>query len=348
MVPQCRVAVDRHRRATGAARAGPAARTFRGAGVAFARAMDLARRPRRRILSRLLFLTSFPGRIVSAMTLRSSALRFTLVLSLLPSTAFAGAWLLPPGDWSSEIRGTFLNADTYRNGDGDRMPFPDGGVLEQRTLSAWNEFGWKKRLGVFVSIPFVNTSRRFGDDTRLPAQTVFGDLQLGARYALMNGPTAMTLNAIWKAPMGYNREIQPAPGTGQQDVGGTLAFGAPIGGSGFVEVEAGYLYRFEAPADQIIASAGAGWWFGPLLIGGRYMGAAAAGDGDTPANKLTEHLVGPVVLYRIDDHLDLSAGSLHTAAAENAIHADRVYVALTVKQSGLHRLQGFLGNAQKP
>jgi hypothetical protein len=283
------------------------------------------------------------------MTSSLRALRFALVLAaLLPSTAFAGAWLLPPGDWASDIRGTFFNADTYRNADGDRVPLAGGGALEQRSMSAWNEFGWKKSLSVFVAMPYVSTTRRFAGESRLPAQTVLGDMQLGARYAIKGGATALALNATWKAPLGYNREIQPAPGTGQQDVAGTLAFGAPIGGRGFIEAEAGYRYRFEAPADQLIASAGAGFWFGHLLIGGRYEGAAAAGDGETPADKVSEHLAGPVVLYRIDDSIDLSAGSLHTAAGENALHADRVYVALTLKRSGLNRLQGFLGNAQQP
>jgi hypothetical protein len=283
------------------------------------------------------------------MTSSVRALRFALVLSaLLPSTALAGAWLLPPGDWSTEIRGSFFNADTYRNIDGDRATLPGGGVMEQRSLSAWNEFGWKDHLGVMVAIPFVSTSRRFADDSRLPSQTVLGDMVLGARYALKGGATALALNAMWKAPMGYNRLIQPAPGTGQQDLTGTLAFGAPIGSSGFIELEAGYRYRFDAPADQIVAAGNAGFWIGNLLIGGRYEGAAAAGDGETPTDKITEHLAGPVFLYRVDDHIDLSAGSMHTAAGENALHADRVYVALTVKQSALGRLQGLLGNAQRP
>jgi hypothetical protein len=276
------------------------------------------------------------------------ALGLALVLSSLPSTALAGAWLLPPGDWVSEIRGTFFNADTYRNGAGERVAFPDGGVIEQRSLMALSEFGWKDHLSVLIGVPFVSTSQRFADDSRFPTQTVFGDMRLGARYALKRGATALAINAVWNAPMGYNREIQPAPGTGTQDFAGTLAFGAPIGANGFVELEAGYNYRFEDPADQMLASASAGYWFGPLLVGGRYHGALAAGDGETPGDKITEHLAGPIVVYRVDDHLDLVAGSFHTAAGENALHADRVYVALTVKQSSLHRLQGFLGNAQRP
>lgn len=285
------------------------------------------------------------------MTSRSRALRIAFALALFalsPSTAAAGAWLLPPGDWASDIRGTFFNADTYYDVDGERTRLPQGGAIEQRMLAAWSEFGWTSRMAVFMAMPYVSTTRRFADDTRLPAQTVLGDMRLGARYALKGGATALSVNATWKAPLGYNRDIEPAPGLGQQDMAGTLAFGAPLAGRGFIEVEAGYNYRFEAPADQIVASANGGVWFGRLLIGGRYDGAAAAGDGDTPADKITEHLVGPVFLYRVDDHIDLSAGSLHTAAGENVPHTNRVYVALTVKESGLNRLQGLFGNAQQP
>lgn len=280
---------------------------------------------------------------------RALRLAFALALFMLPpSTAAAAAWLLPPGDWASDIRGTFFNAETYYDADGERTRFEQGGVLEQRALEAWNEFGWKPRIAVFMAMPFVSTTRRFADDTRLPAQTVLGDMRLGARYAIKGGATALSANAIWKAPLGYNREIQPAPGLGQQDVTGTLAFGAPVAGRGFVEIEGGYRYRFEAPADQMVARANAGMWFGRLLVGGRYDGALAAGGGDTTADEISEHLVGPVFLYRVDDHIDLSAGSLHTAAGENVTHMNRVYVALTVKESGLHRLQGFFGNAQSP
>ena len=58
------------------------------------------------------------------MTSRSRALRIAFALALFalsPSTAAAGAWLLPPGDWASDIRGTFFNADTYYNVDGEQL-----------------------------------------------------------------------------------------------------------------------------------------------------------------------------------------------------------------------------------
>ena len=58
------------------------------------------------------------------------------------------------------------------------------------------------------------------------------------------------------------------------------------------------------------------------------------------------HLAGPVLLYRVDDRLDLMAGSWSTAAARYAPHYDQVYVALAFKQTKLNRAQGFLGGLQ--
>jgi len=58
--------------------------------------------------------------------------------------------------------------------------------------------------------------------------------------------------------------------------------------------------------------------------------------------------MGPYLLLRVDDRLDLTAGSWSTAMAKNALHYDQIYVALTFKQTKLNRLQGFLGGTQAP
>ena len=136
-----------------------------------------------------------------------------------------------------------------------------------------------------------------------------------------------------------------------------------------------------APTDQMLASATAGFWIGhSLLLGGHYEGSFARRswyrgvatliDLNGPLPKLTQlspfdplpgeaapgsssdevsvHLAGPQLLYRLDDRLDLIAGSMHTMSAKNALHVDRFYVAVAVKQTKLNRLQGLLGSTSKP
>jgi len=89
------------------------------------------------------------------------------------------------------------------------------------------------------------------------------------------------------------------------------------------------------------------WVTGPILVGGQYRGQLA-GEGDNPTRDSDRHLVGPVVLYRVDDKLDMFVTTLHTASAKNAIHTDAIYVGMSFKQTKLDRLQGFLGTMKQP
>ena len=122
-------------------------------------------------------------------------------------------------------------------------------------------------------------------------------------------------------------------------------------------------------------SADAGFWLTrTIFLGGRYSGLTVAfvqgtydSLGQAPVTAATKdliaaikseararelsqsvHLVGPVIVWRVDDRLDLTAGSFSTAFARNALHYDQVYVALTFKQTSLNRLQGFLGGTKAP
>ena len=95
-------------------------------------------------------------------------------------------------------------------------------------------------------------------------------------------------------------------------------------------------------------SADAGFWVSKsLLLGGRWIGMFNVSHGFLmPAQNV--QLLGPVVVWRVDERLDLMAGSWSTAAGKNTLHYDQVYVALTFKQTRLNRLQGFLGGTKAP
>ena len=95
-------------------------------------------------------------------------------------------------------------------------------------------------------------------------------------------------------------------------------------------------------------SADLGIWITPsLLVGGRWIGSFNLSHGFLmPAQNV--QLLGPVVVWRVDERLDLMAGSWSTAMGKNTLHYDQVYVALTFKQTKLNRLQGFLGGTKAP
>jgi hypothetical protein len=302
--------------------------------------------------------------------------------AVLPARARAEAWVPMPGEYAWDFRAGHFSADDFHGTDGTRSTLTLGGLDERRSLRAAGEIGWKKGLAFFAHAPLVSATRRSGFENLSWTDTGFGDLVAGLRLQLgPRGASALAVEASWKAPLGYStsarlgrssvafldttlgkglapgdsanliRNAGPSRlGEGQQDLQGLMWWGAPTPGlPGFLELGGGYRYRFDAPADQMLARARLGLWLGSsLLVAGIYEGEIAVGDGDLTADEITQHLAGPLVVWRVDDALDVFAGSMHTAAAENALHRDQFYAGVSLRQIGLNRVQGLTGGTKRP
>ena len=303
----------------------------------------------------------------------------TLLLSLtVGHRAHAGPWSLAPGEFYTELRGGWFSADTYHDPDGGRLFLAGGGLWEQRSLTSHTEFGWKPRLNFVFGIPILSVSRTLDPDRRdLFTQTGLGDAQIGLRYKIFSGPAAAAFQVDWKAPLSYERSGflshadsvaagdasgdgdsldanvarqlgSPVLGDGQQDVTFSLLYGGPLTKSGFFQVSGGYKYRFEKPKDQIVLAADVGYWVtSSIFLAGRYQGEMA-GNGARPTDEPDVQRVGPWLVYRIDDHMDLFAGSLSTFSANNTLHTDEIQVGFAFRHTKLDRLQGFLGGMAAP
>jgi hypothetical protein len=270
-----------------------------------------------------------------------------LASGILPGVASAGAWLLAPGEYYSEFRGSFRSASTFHDNGGERQAFPGGGLREERELVSYNELGWKKSATFILAIPALSRTVRF--DRSSFTQTGLADINLGLRLKLIGGATAVAVQADWTAPLGYDRDAFPALGSGQQDATGRLLFGTALLGRGFIDVASGYRYRFESPLDELLISGDLGVWIGPsFLAAGHYAYTKSVGTATVPEQEIETHLAGPQLTYRVDDRLDVFAGSTHTASARNALHADRYYVGVALKRTALGPLQGFLGGKRRP
>jgi len=315
---------------------------------------------------------------MSARAALSALILSTLVSIGLSCPVHAGPWLPAPGEYYTELRGGLFSADSYHNLDGDRVSFP--GKWEQRSVLSYTEMGWKKKISFVLAAPLVSSTVRV-DDAVL-TRTALGDLLVGFRYRLRQGPSALALEFDWSTPLGYSRQT-PLIGDGLQQLSLSALYGTALGKRGFLQAGAGYGYRFFSitrkkhdfkdaagvsldpqplteSADRwgmpFTASADLGFWVTrTLLVGGRYSGTMTTSHGDLypweggdwlPHADI--HLAGPVLVYRVDDRLDLVAGSWSTAMAKNWVHFDQAYVALVFKQTKLNRLQGFLGSAKNP
>lgn len=306
-------------------------------------------------------------------------LGMTLLLVFGSATAArAGAWTLAPGEYASTFRSGIYSADTYHDPNGDRAFLFGGGEQEQRSLLSFNELGWKKNLSFILGIPVSSVTRRQVSGPALPTATGFADALIGFKYRLANGGTAAALELGWRPPLSYERNLflthqdsircgdadgdgdsldancvrqtgEARLGDGINDVSLALHLGSAITSRGFVQASGGYRYRFEDPDDQVVVTADAGVWITrSLLLAGQYVGEFASTNSERLTDKISRQRAGPTLLLRVDDRLDVFAGSMHTADARNTLHTDEYHVGITFKQTGLHRLQGFLGGVASP
>ena len=274
------------------------------------------------------------------------------LFTVLASSSWAGPWVLSPNEFHSDIRGSYFSTETYRDAAGERPPLVGGGVYESRAIRWSTELGWRKGMSFAFDIPFESITRQFDPNPEF-SRTGLSDLMVGFNWGILSGSTALALEADWKAPLGYNRRVSTPLGNGRQEAIGILHFGRELPGLGaFVQLQGGYralLERSDDPAlpkDQTLLGADLGWWVGPsLLLSGTYRGRMESNDAAFP---VTAHRVGPQVLYRVDEHLDVFAGSLHTAKGENVMHIDEFYAGIATKKTALGALQGFLGGMKRP
>jgi hypothetical protein len=310
------------------------------------------------------------------MSARAASLALILSLLSLPVAfrcAQAGPWLPAPGEYCVELRGGLFSADSYHNDDGDRLSLD--GKWEERSVRATVELGWKKRASFFMTAPFISATQRYATGTR--TSTGLEDIRLGLRYRLHQGASALAAEFDWQGPLGYDRTSSvfgdPLRDGGLEQISLSLLYGTPLTKRGFFQMGLGGGYRYlalggsgkhvtnpedpEAPViDEaknrwgvpLLGSADLGLWLTDrILVAGRWSGTTTASHGDLYPER-TVHLAGPMLLYRVDDRLDLVAGSWSTAIAHDAPHYDQAYVGIVFKQTKLNRTQGFLGGLKTP
>ena len=300
----------------------------------------------------------------------------SIAISLLVATAtnaFAGAWNLEPGEYYSQIYGSVFSSDTYYDQHGDRAFLHGNGLWEERSLVSYNELGWKPKISFILGIPVKSVTRQLGGPEPQVLATATGpaDGIIGFRYRLANGQRALAVEVDWITPLSYERnrtlaKISPADsmiaaqdsnafrqlsepvlGDGVQNVAFNLNFGLELH-RGFFEGYGGFKYRFEAPTNQVLLGADLGFYLTKgILVAGRYRGLIAS-QADDPTAEPVEHRAGPVLLYRVDQHMDLFLASMHTFAGTNTLHTDEIYAGFAFKQTKLNRLQGYLGGVSPP
>ncbi len=269
----------------------------------------------------------------------------------LPVSAFAldgGAWTVSPGEWYSEVSASRLYASSRFLADSRNAALPAQGRFQQFDAVSYSEIGWLKDLSFALAVPFSSRSVRRGSGT----ETVSGlsDLEIGLRYRLRPDAPGLVFEGAWQAPAGYNKYLDPRLGDGRQKFFGAIHAGTRLPGvPGFVQASRGFFFVSEDGELYWRTRVEAGVWVGSrVLVGGRYADEAPLSSANEIATLGHAYRAGSVLLVRLDDQFDLSAGADRQVAGRNVLEGTRFHVTLGFKQTKLNPMQGFLGGSRKP
>ena len=251
-----------------------------------------------------------------------------------------GGWTVQPGEWYSEVFASRQYASRFFLADGEEVGL--AGRFQEHTLRSRNEIGWLKPVSLLLDIPFTSQTIRTGNES----ETVSGlsDLRLGLRVRLRGDAPGIVLDAGWQAPLGYDKNVFPRLGDGRQKGYVDLNAGLHLPGfPAFVQASRGFLFVSEDGVLVTRTSADlAGWLTSNLLLGARYFDVVAWNTADTDFDG-SRYAAGPVLVLRMDDHIDLSIGAFRDFAGRSTRESTEFYVALGMKQTKLGPYQGFLG-----
>jgi len=166
---------------------------------------------------------------------------FAILISI-PATATAGAWTAKQGD--SYLKGA-VNYFETSNRFGPENGFEN---FRNTNLNIYWEYGVQDNLTFFATGSLTDLENRAnGQET---SGSGIGDIDVGLRYRLIDGPVIVSVQGLFKAPYLYDEDSELPLGNGQEDFEGKLLFGKSFGDLGYGGLEVGYRVRTEAPVDE--------------------------------------------------------------------------------------------------
>ena len=273
----------------------------------------------------------------------------SLTLGLIAPAARAfdgGAWTVGKGEWYSEMQGFRSSASDFFQSNGDAAALPDNGRNQSMGITSYSEIGWKKNLSLSILLPFESHVSSTGAQTL--SVTGLSDLALGLRLRLKESQPGLVIDAGWKAPLGYEKNLEPTLGNGRQELFGAAHIGLELPKiNGFVQASRGMRFVGELSDVRINTTADLAAWIGKrVLVGGRYFDEGVWSSTSAISEAPHSYAAGPVLLVRMDERLDLSAGSFYQWAGHNVDKTMAYYVSVGFRQTRLNRLEGFLGTTK--
>ncbi len=163
-------------------------------------------------------------------------------MMMVPTVANAGAWTAPKGAvYSKSALNYFATTDRFGELDGFER-------FRDVNFTYYTEYGIQDNL-TFFGAAAVKDLRNTADGVTTDNFGV-GDVDLGLRYRLVDGPFIFSVQGLFKAPWLYDEDADLPLGNGQIDVEGRALLGKSLGKLGYFGIEAGYRFRAEDPVDE--------------------------------------------------------------------------------------------------
>jgi len=167
---------------------------------------------------------------------------FIALILAIPSYASAGAWTAKKGD--QYLKGA-VNYFETSNRFGPENGFEN---FQNTNLNIYWEYGVQDNLTFFATGSLTDLKNRSnGVET---SGSGIGDIDVGLRYRLIEGPVIVSVQGLFKAPYLYSEDSELPLGNGQEDFEGKLLFGKSFGPLGYGGFEVGYRVRTEDPVDE--------------------------------------------------------------------------------------------------
>lgn len=161
---------------------------------------------------------------------------------ILPAYASAGAWTAEEG--AVYLKGAINHFETS-----NRFGPENGFERFQNTnFNVYLEYGIKDNLTFFTTGSYSDLSNR--SDGVETSGSGIGDIDVGLRYRLIDGPVIVSVQGLFKAPYLYSDDSELPLGNGQEDFEGKVLFGKSFGSLGYGGLEVGYRARTDAPVDE--------------------------------------------------------------------------------------------------
>jgi hypothetical protein len=216
------------------------------------------------------------------------------LLLLIPSWLFAGAWTQEKGCIYQKLSYSYYFTDkNFGKGGGYDEAAKKKGIrfeFMSRDITWYGEIGAMDNLTFIWSVSQKNMAwakKRRSDDKKLLSSThsCLGDLDLAVKYSFSNGPTALSAQFLFKSELFYDNDETIMPGNNQSDYELRLLAGRSLWPWGYVNVEAGYRWRTQAPADEFryLVEYGLDWKKFYTFV--KLNGIMSAHNGDQPSSK---------------------------------------------------------------